>query len=88
MQSLASELFPSLLPALVALIPNHPLRYTALALLLTFAILCSIHLSSLSIQMHHLTASINETEENIRRAMAHNPRCHFSLAQQMLRLLK
>ncbi|KAJ6480307.1 hypothetical protein C8R45DRAFT_1005133 [Mycena sanguinolenta] len=87
-KKLASDLLPSLLLAVVAAIPNHPLRYTALGLLLALAILCSIRLNSLSTQMRNLTASIDQTEEHIRRAIAQNPRRHFSLTQQMLRLLK
>ncbi|KAF7350791.1 hypothetical protein MSAN_01640700 [Mycena sanguinolenta] len=88
MRNLTSDLLPSLLLAVVAAIPNHALRYSALGFLLAVTILCTIHLSSLSTQMRQLAASIDETDEYIRRKMAYHPRCHGSLTQQMRRLLE
>ncbi|KAJ6497269.1 hypothetical protein C8R45DRAFT_1093666 [Mycena sanguinolenta] len=88
MQSLATDLLPSLLLALVAAIPNHALRYTALGFLLAVTILCTVHLSSLSTQMHKLAASIDETEEYIRRGLVHYTRCYGGLTLQMRRLLQ
>ncbi|KAJ6497271.1 hypothetical protein C8R45DRAFT_1128823 [Mycena sanguinolenta] len=88
MQNLTPDLLPSLLLALVAAIPNHALRYTALGSLLAVTILCTVHFSSFSTQMHQLAASIDETEEYIRREMVRYPRCHGSLTLQMRHLLE
>ncbi|KAJ6477055.1 hypothetical protein C8R45DRAFT_1158334 [Mycena sanguinolenta] len=87
MRNLTSEALPSLLLALVAAIPNHALRYTALVSLFAVTIFCTFRLSPLSAQMHKLTTSINQTEEYIRREMVHYPRCRGSLTLQMLSLL-
>ncbi|KAJ6477052.1 hypothetical protein C8R45DRAFT_1216819 [Mycena sanguinolenta] len=88
MQNLVSELPSSLLLALVAAIPNHTIRYTALGFLLALTILCTLHFSSLSTQMRQLVASIDETEDYIRLEMARYPRCHWSLTKQLLHLLE
>jgi hypothetical protein len=86
MKSPTSELLFSLLLGLVALIPNHTFRYTALALSLALAIICSTHLKSPRTQLGHLAAFIDQLEEDIRRAMVHVPRSYSSLAAQMRRL--
>ncbi|KAJ7878283.1 hypothetical protein B0H13DRAFT_2668164 [Mycena leptocephala] len=83
-----SHLVFSLLLAFVAAIPNHILRYTALGLLFVFAALCTEHLRSPSLQLHHLAPLIDQTEELIRRAMAQCPRDYFSLTEEMDRLLE
>ncbi|KAJ6477058.1 hypothetical protein C8R45DRAFT_1216822 [Mycena sanguinolenta] len=88
MRNLTSDRFPSLLLALVAAIPNHALRYTALGFLLVVTILCTVHFSSLPTQIHQLAASIDETQEYIRREVVHYPRCYGGLTQQMRRLLE
>ncbi|KAJ7904955.1 hypothetical protein B0H13DRAFT_2663306 [Mycena leptocephala] len=90
MQDASSHLhiLPSLLLALVAAIPNHTLRYTALGLLLVFAILCTIHLRSPSMQFRRLAHAIDRTDDLIQRMMAQCPREHFSLTQEMGRLLE
>ncbi|KAF8142176.1 hypothetical protein K438DRAFT_1878571 [Mycena galopus ATCC 62051] len=88
MQNPASELFPSLILAVVAAIPNHTLRYTALGSLLALTILCFIHLRSLSTQICQLRVLVDQTEECIRRAMAQNPRGYLSLTEQMGYLLE
>ncbi|KAJ7792372.1 hypothetical protein B0H13DRAFT_2394001 [Mycena leptocephala] len=82
------RILPSLLLALVAAIPNHTLRYTALGLFFGLFILSSVHLRSLSTQLRHLALLIDRTEELIRRAMAQCPREHFSLTEEMRRLLE
>ncbi|KAJ7904956.1 hypothetical protein B0H13DRAFT_2274544 [Mycena leptocephala] len=89
MQDASSHLhiLPSLLLALVAAIPNHTLRYTALGLLLVFAMLCTIHLRSPSMQFRRLAHAIDQTDDLIQRTMAQYPREHFSLTQEIGRLL-
>ncbi|KAJ7893409.1 hypothetical protein B0H14DRAFT_2684841 [Mycena olivaceomarginata] len=86
MKNPTSELLSSLLLGFVALIPNHTFRYTVLALSLALAIVCSTHLKSPRMQLGHLTAFIDQLEEDIRRAMVHVPRSYSSLAEQMRRL--
>ncbi|KAF8182740.1 hypothetical protein K438DRAFT_1975382 [Mycena galopus ATCC 62051] len=88
MQNPASELLPSLLLAVVAAIPNHTLRYTAIGSLLALAILCSIHLRSLSMQMCQLAVLVDQIEECIRRAIVQNPRSYLTLTEQMGHLLE
>ncbi|KAJ7882166.1 hypothetical protein B0H13DRAFT_2344801 [Mycena leptocephala] len=82
------HILPSLLLALVAAIPNHTLRYTALGLLLVFAMLCTIHLHLPSAQFRRLAHAVDQTDDLIRRAMAQCPREHFSLTEEMRRLLE
>ncbi|KAF8140840.1 hypothetical protein K438DRAFT_1995579 [Mycena galopus ATCC 62051] len=55
------ELLPSL--AVVAAIPNHTLRYTALCFFIAVAVLCSIHLRSPTTQIRLLAVLIDQTEE-------------------------
>ncbi|KAJ7878287.1 hypothetical protein B0H13DRAFT_2279099 [Mycena leptocephala] len=90
MQDASSHLhiLPSLLLALVAAIPNHTLRYTALGLLLVFAMLCTIHLRSPSMQFRRLAHAIDQTDDLIQRTMAQFPREHFSLTEEKGRLLE
>ncbi|KAF8130944.1 hypothetical protein K438DRAFT_1999080 [Mycena galopus ATCC 62051] len=88
MQNPASELLPSLLLTVVAAIPNHAIRYIALTSLLALAILCLIHLRSLSMQICQLRVLADQTEEYTRRAMVQNPRCYLSLTEQMGHLLE
>ncbi|KAJ7813308.1 hypothetical protein B0H13DRAFT_2382588 [Mycena leptocephala] len=78
----------SLLLAIVAPIPNHTLRYTALGLLFVLVALCTVHLRSPSAQLCHLALLIDQTEELIRRAMAQCPRGYFGLTEEMGRLLQ
>ncbi|KAJ7858182.1 hypothetical protein B0H13DRAFT_2076629 [Mycena leptocephala] len=78
----------SLLLTFVAAIPNHTLRYTALGLLFVLAALCTVHLRSPSTQLRHLTHLIDQTEDLIRRAMVQCPRDHFSLTEEMGKLLE
>ncbi|KAJ7792375.1 hypothetical protein B0H13DRAFT_2394004 [Mycena leptocephala] len=82
------HILPSLLLALVAAIPNHTLRYTALGLLFVLAALCTIHLRSPSAQLRQLALMIDHTDELIRRAMAQCRRDYFSLTEEMGRLLE
>ncbi|KAJ7800502.1 hypothetical protein B0H13DRAFT_2499757 [Mycena leptocephala] len=82
------HILPSFLLALVAAIPNHMLRYTALGLLFVLAVLCTVHLRSPSTQLCHLTHLIDQTEDLIRRAMVQHPRDHFGLTEEMGRLLE
>jgi hypothetical protein len=82
------EILPSLLLALVAAIPSHMLRYTALGLFLVFVMLCTVHLRSPSMQFRRLAHAIDRTDDLIRRAMAQCPREHFSLTEEMRWLLE
>ncbi|KAJ7846612.1 hypothetical protein B0H14DRAFT_2771721 [Mycena olivaceomarginata] len=86
MKNPTSKLLSPLLLGFVALIPNHTFCYTALALSLALAIVCSIHLKSPRAQLAHLAVFIDQLEEDIRRAMVHVPRSYSSLAEQMRRL--
>ncbi|KAJ7878298.1 hypothetical protein B0H13DRAFT_2052818, partial [Mycena leptocephala] len=68
--------------------PNHTLRYTALGLLFVLVVLCAVHIRSPSKQLRHLAHLIDQTEDPIRRAMVQCPRDHFSLTEEMGRLLE
>ncbi|KAJ7759707.1 hypothetical protein B0H14DRAFT_3511304 [Mycena olivaceomarginata] len=77
----------SLLPlAVIALIPSHGVRYTALGLLLAAIILCKIHLQSPSTQLSQLAVSLTHTEEYIQEATVEAPQSHFKLRDQRRRL--
>ncbi|KAJ7830191.1 hypothetical protein B0H13DRAFT_2679608 [Mycena leptocephala] len=82
------HILPSFLLALVAAIPNHMLRYTALGLLFVLAALCTVHLRTPSTQLCQLARLIDQTEDLIRRAMVQCPRDHFSLTEEMGKLLE
>ncbi|KAJ7859892.1 hypothetical protein B0H13DRAFT_2672196, partial [Mycena leptocephala] len=82
------HILPSLLLALVAAIPNHTLRYTALGLFFGLFVLSSIHPRPPSTQLRHLALLIDQTEDLIQRAMAQCPRDYFSLTEEMGRLLE
>ncbi|KAJ7878802.1 hypothetical protein B0H14DRAFT_3435401 [Mycena olivaceomarginata] len=87
-QNLLSHLLSSLLLAFVAAIPNHTLRYSALALTICLSILCTIHLRSPSTKLRHLAIMIDTTDELLRRAGTQSPRIYFSLTEQMVQLLE
>ncbi|KAJ7858167.1 hypothetical protein B0H13DRAFT_2076568, partial [Mycena leptocephala] len=72
----------------VAAIPNHTLRYTALGLLFVLTALWAVHVRSPSKQLRHLAHLIDQTEDLIRRAMVQCLRDHFSLTEEMGRLLE
>ncbi|KAF8201282.1 hypothetical protein K438DRAFT_1758559 [Mycena galopus ATCC 62051] len=55
---------------LVAAIPNHTIRYSALGFIFCFSVFYAIHLKSPSTQLHNLATMIDETDELLRRAMA------------------
>jgi hypothetical protein len=74
--------------AFVAAIPNHTLRYTALGLFCVLTALCTVHLRSPSTQLRYLAYLIGHTEDLIRRAMVQCPRDHFSLTEEMGKLLE
>ncbi|KAJ7842328.1 hypothetical protein B0H14DRAFT_3692102 [Mycena olivaceomarginata] len=86
MNNPTSKLLSPLLLGFVALIPNHTFRYTALALSLALAIVCSIYLKSPRAHLAHFTVFIDQLEEDIRRAMVHVPRSYSSLVEQMRHL--
>jgi hypothetical protein len=86
MKNPISELLSSLLLGFVALMPNHTLRYTALALSLALVIVFSIHSKSPRTQLGHLAVFIDQLEEDIRRATVHVPRHYSSLVEQMRHL--
>ncbi|KAJ7328258.1 hypothetical protein DFH08DRAFT_940580 [Mycena albidolilacea] len=86
MKTPTSEQLTSILLAVIALIPSHGVRYTALGLLLAAAILCKTHLQSPSRQLSQLAVSLNHTEEYIREAMVETPRSYSRLTDQMRRL--
>jgi hypothetical protein len=82
------EQLTPLLLAVIALIPSHGIRYTALGLLLAVATLCKMHLQSPSRQLSQLAVSLNHTEEYIREAMVEAPRNYPRLTDQMRRLFE
>jgi hypothetical protein len=86
MKTPTSEQLTPLLLAVIALIPSHGIRYTALGLLLAAAILCKIHLQSPSMQLCQRTVSLNQTEEYIQEATVEAPRRYFELRDQRRRL--
>ncbi|KAJ7857446.1 hypothetical protein B0H14DRAFT_3447897 [Mycena olivaceomarginata] len=88
MKSPTSEQLTSLLLAVIALIPNHGVRYTALGLLLTASILYTIHNQSLSMQWHQLRRLIDQTEGNIQEGVVEAPRSYSQLTDQMRRLIE
>jgi hypothetical protein len=57
----------------------HPLRCTALGFTLALAIFFSVHLSSPSTQLGQLGVLMDQTEEDIRRAMVHAYRSYSDL---------
>ncbi|KAJ7857450.1 hypothetical protein B0H14DRAFT_3447902 [Mycena olivaceomarginata] len=87
MKTSTSEQLTPLLLALIALIPSHGVRYTALGLLLAAATLCKIHLQSPSIQLSRLEVSLNHTEEYIQEATLEAPQSYSKLSDQRRRLL-
>ncbi|KAJ7328310.1 hypothetical protein DFH08DRAFT_1023716 [Mycena albidolilacea] len=88
MKAPTSEQLTSLLLAVIALIPNHAIRYTALGILLAAATLCKIHLQSPSMQLSRLEVSLNHTDEYIQEAMVEAPRSYSKLTEQIRRLLE
>ncbi|KAJ7350916.1 hypothetical protein DFH08DRAFT_806890 [Mycena albidolilacea] len=77
MKNHTSELLPSLLLGFIALIPNH--TYTALGLSIALAIFCAIHFKFPATQLGQLAVLIDQSEENIRRAMVHTPEAFLVL---------
>jgi hypothetical protein len=88
MKNPTSEQLTPLLLAVIALIPSHGVRFTALGLLLAAIILCKIHLQSLSTQLSQLAVSLNHTEEYIQEATVEAPRSYSKLRDQRRRLLE
>ncbi|KAJ7328391.1 hypothetical protein DFH08DRAFT_815890 [Mycena albidolilacea] len=86
MKTPTSEQLIPLLPAVIALIPSHGVRYTVLRLLLAAAILCKIHLQPPSVQISQLKISLNHTEEYIQEVTVEAPRSYSNLRDQMRRL--
>ncbi|KAJ7882164.1 hypothetical protein B0H13DRAFT_2278394 [Mycena leptocephala] len=76
------HILPSLFLTLVAAIPNHILRYTALGLIFVLGVLCTVHLRSPSAQLRHLALWIDQSEDLIRRAMAQCPRIISALQKK------
>ncbi|KAJ6453063.1 hypothetical protein C8R45DRAFT_1112577 [Mycena sanguinolenta] len=85
---LSTHLLPSLLLAFVAAIPNHTVRYSALAFLVIVSGLCTIHLKLPLSQLRELASMIDETDEQLRSAMAQCPRNCITLTEQMGQLLQ
>jgi hypothetical protein len=88
MKTSTSEQLTPLLLALIALIPSHGVRYTALGLLLAAATLCKIHLQYPSMQLSQLEVSLNHTEEYLQEATVEAPRSYSKLSDQRRRLLE
>ncbi|KAJ7328326.1 hypothetical protein DFH08DRAFT_967469 [Mycena albidolilacea] len=88
MKNSTSEQLTPLLLALIALIPSHGVRYTALGLLLAAATLCKIHLQSHSIQLSRLEVALNHTEEYIQEATVEAPQSYSKLSDQRRRLIE
>jgi hypothetical protein len=83
------EQLTSLLLAVIALIPNHGVRYTALGLLgllLTAALLSKIHLQCPLVQLSMLAASLKRTDEYIQEATVEAPKSYSKLSDQRQRL--
>jgi hypothetical protein len=88
MKTPTSEQLTSILLAVIALIPNHGVRYTALGLLLTASILCTVHNQSPSMQWYQLRRLIDQTEGNIQEGVVEAPRSYSQLTDQMRRLIE
>ncbi|KAJ7738402.1 hypothetical protein B0H16DRAFT_1465842 [Mycena metata] len=88
MQAPPSHVILSAVLTLVAAIPNHTLRYTALGLTAACTLLYNIRVRSPRKNLHRLTQLIDRTDLRIRYATAHCPRYHFALAEQTWRLLR
>jgi hypothetical protein len=88
MKTPTSEQLTPLLLAVIALIPSHAIRYTALGLLLAAAVLCKIHLQSPSVQLFQLAVSLDHTEEYIQEATIEAPQSYSKLSGQRRRLLE
>jgi hypothetical protein len=57
----------------------HPLRCAALGFMLALTMFFSVHLSSPSTQLGQLGVLMDQTEEDIRRAMVHAYRSYYDL---------
>ncbi|KAJ7328328.1 hypothetical protein DFH08DRAFT_1023739 [Mycena albidolilacea] len=88
MKSSTSKQLTPLLLALIALIPSHRVRYTALGLLLAAATLCKIHLQSPSVQLSRLEVALNRTEEYIQEATVEAPQIYSKHSDRRRRLLE
>ncbi|KAJ7857447.1 hypothetical protein B0H14DRAFT_3638997, partial [Mycena olivaceomarginata] len=88
MKTSTSEQLTPLLLALIALIPSHGVRYTALGLLLVASTLSKIHLQSPLMQLSRLEMSLNHTEEYIQEATVEAPQSYSKLSDQRRRLLE
>jgi hypothetical protein len=88
MKTPTSEQLTPLLLAVIALIPSHGIRYTALGLLLAAALLCKIQLQPPSVKLSQLAVSLNHTEEYIQEATVEAPRSYSKLRDQRRRLLE
>ncbi|KAJ7834865.1 hypothetical protein B0H14DRAFT_2590610 [Mycena olivaceomarginata] len=86
MKTPTSEQLTSILLAVIALIPDHGVRYTVLGLLLAAVILCTIHLQSPPMQLCQLAVSLNQTEEYIQEATVEAPQSYSELRDQRRRL--
>ncbi|KAJ7328255.1 hypothetical protein DFH08DRAFT_815762 [Mycena albidolilacea] len=76
----------SILLAVIALIPSHGVRHTALGFLLAAIILCKIHLQSPSMQLSQLAVSLTHTEEYIQETTVETPQSYSKLRDQRRRL--
>ncbi|KAF8215125.1 hypothetical protein K438DRAFT_1955114 [Mycena galopus ATCC 62051] len=82
------HLLNSLLLALVAMIPSHTIRYSALGVIMGFSVVCTIYPKSPSALLHQLGTTIDETDSLIRRGLTQCPRAYITLIEQMGQLLE
>ncbi|KAJ7328301.1 hypothetical protein DFH08DRAFT_815805 [Mycena albidolilacea] len=79
MKTSTSEQLTPFLLSLIALVPSHGVRYTALGLLLVAPTPRKIHLQSPSMQLSRLEVSLNHTEEYIQEATVEAPQSYSKL---------
>ncbi|KAK7048726.1 hypothetical protein R3P38DRAFT_1876274 [Favolaschia claudopus] len=85
--AMVSHLQSSLLIVL-SLIPNHILRYTAVALAAGAGVVYTVHLKRPSVRLRHLEDAIKETEEIIGAAKEISSRDLLALTEEGVKLLE
>ncbi|KAJ7094216.1 hypothetical protein C8R43DRAFT_1141785 [Mycena crocata] len=78
----------SVLPALVALIPNNTLRYTTLGLTSCLTLMYFVYLARPSTQLHRLRRKVEEVHCLIQHARAQCFRNNINLAAEWVQLLE
>ncbi|KAF7364808.1 hypothetical protein MVEN_00350900 [Mycena venus] len=83
-----SQVYLSILLALVSLISNDPLRYTVVGLTASLGVLYAVHLKRPSVQLNQLEDIVKQTEEIIQGAKLFSSRDFLSLTDSGVRLLE